>query len=129
VEIEGSFKAGRDGDKAGILFFGSPIVGVSHRQEWSASNAEDAATVLSTTYGFGADPELDQFVPQDLANLLCANDCVVIREFSPISPGEFEHKYFAPSVGKFLEVTPEEGEVTQLVDCNVDPKCAVLPTP
>jgi hypothetical protein len=129
VETEGSFKAGRDGDKAGILFFGSPVVGVTHRQEWSASNAEDAATVLSTDYGFGSDPELDQFVPQDLANLLCDGDCVVIREFSPIDPGEFEHKYFAPGVGKFLEVKPEEGEVTQLVECNVDPKCAALPTP
>jgi hypothetical protein len=129
VETEGSFKAGRDGDKPGILFFGTPVVGVTHRQEWSVSNAEDAATVLSTTYGYGSDPELDLFVPQGLANLLCAGDCVVIREFSPIDPGEFEHKYFAPDVGKFLEVKPEEGEVTQLVECNVDPKCAQLPTP
>jgi hypothetical protein len=129
VEIEGSFKAGRDGDKPGLLFFGTPVVGVSHRQEWSVSNAEDAATILSTTYGYGSDPELDQFVPQDLADLLCAGDCVVIREFSPISPGEFEHKYFAPGVGKFLEVKPEDGEATQLVACNVDPKCAALPTP
>jgi hypothetical protein len=129
VETEGSFKAGRDGDKPGILFFGTPVVGVTHRQEWSVSNAEDAATVLSTTYGYGSDPELDLFVPQGLANLLCAGDCVVIREFSPIDPGEFEHKYFAPDVGKFLEVKPEEGEVTQLVECNVHPKCAQLPTP
>jgi hypothetical protein len=129
VSIEGAFKAGRDGDKPGVLFFGAPVVGVTHRQEWSVSNAEDAATVLSTTYGFGSDPELDLFVPQDLADLLCADDCVVIREFSPIGPGEFEHKYFAPGVGKFLEVKPEEGETTQLVECNVDAKCALLPTP
>jgi hypothetical protein len=129
VDIEGSFKAGRDGAEAGIQFLGAPTVGAVYRQEWSPGNAEDAARVLSTTYDYGDDPVLDQFVPEALADLLCANDCVVTGEFSPLEPDVLQHKYYAPGIGKFLEVDPESGELVQLVDCNVDPKCALLPAP
>ena len=130
VSREGSFKAGRDGDKPGTLFPASPEVGQVFRQEWSAGNAEDAAMVISTTYGYGTDPELDAFVPRELAELLCpAHDCVVLAEFSPIEPGVIERKYFAPGIGGFLEVNPDEGEISQLVDCNFDVQCAALPTP
>ncbi len=64
MDIEGSFKAARDGDKSGARFPGSPEVGDLYRQEWSPSNAEDVAVVLSTTYGYGNDSKLDEFVPQ-----------------------------------------------------------------
>ena len=81
VSTDGSFKVGRDGDKAGILFLGTPTVGTVYRQEFSAGNAEDAARVLSTTYRF------NQFVPQALAERFClAGNCVVTSEFSPMSP-------------------------------------------
>lgn len=129
VDVEGSWKTGRDGDRPGILFPGTPAVGATYRQEWSVGDAEDVAEVRSTTYGFGTDPELDELVPRTLAELLCANDCVVTREFSPVEPDAFERKYYARGIGLFLEVNPEAGEVLQLVDCNLDPKCTVLPTP
>jgi hypothetical protein len=57
VSIDGSFKAGRDGDKPGTLILAAPKVGDTYRQEWSVGNAEDAAEVLSTTYGYGNDKE------------------------------------------------------------------------
>jgi hypothetical protein len=41
----------------------------------------------------------------------------------------FERKYYARGIGLFLEVNPEDGEIVQLVGCNVDPKCAALPAP
>lgn len=130
VSIDGSFKAGRDGDKPGILFLGSPTPGEVYRQESSLGNAEDVAEVLSTTYAFGSNPELDQFVPQPLAALLCSGDCVVTKEFSATSgPGSFERKYYARGIGLFLEVKPDSGKAVQLVGCNVDPRCATLPTP
>lgn len=131
VSIEGSFKAGRDGDKSGILFLASPTVGKVYRQEFSVGNAEDLAEVLSTTYKFGVTPELDQLVPQELADLLCAaGDCVVTKDFSPLSPESVERKYYAPGIGLFLEVKPNNGEVgAQLVDCNFNPRCASLPQP
>ena len=93
--------------------FGHPLPGDAgrgqvYRQEWSASNAEDAARVLSTSFGCGGDPELDEFVPEALAELLCAaDDCIVTGEFSPLSPGSFERKYYARGIGLFLEVHPD----------------------
>jgi len=130
VSIDGSFKAGRDGDKPGILFLGSPTPGEVYRQEFSLANAEDVAEVLSTTYAFGSNPELDQFVPQDLAELLCSGNCVVTKDFSTTSgPDSFERKYYAPGIGLFLEVKPNSGIAVQLVDCNFDLRCASLPTP
>ncbi len=129
VSIDGSFKAGRDGDKSGILFPGTPTVGDTYRQEWSASNAEDVATVISTSYGFGNDPDLDEFAPEDLVELLCDDDCVVTADFTPIEPDVLEYKYYAAGIGLFLEVKPEDGEVAQLVDCNFDSRCDDLPEP
>jgi hypothetical protein len=129
VSIDGSFKAGRDGDKPGTLILAAPNVGDTYRQEWSAGNAEDAARVVSTSYGYGNDPELDAFVPQALVELLCDDDCWVTAEFTPIEPDAFEHKYYAPGIGRFLEVKPDSGDVVQLVDCNFDARCAALPTP
>ncbi len=131
VSRDGSFKHGRDGDKSGIQFFGSPVVGRVYRQEFSLANAEDVAEVLSTTYQFGTNAELDQFVPQDLADLLCAaGNCVVTKEYSATSgPDNFERKYYAPGIGFFLEVKPDRGKAVQLVSCNFDKRCATLPTP
>jgi hypothetical protein len=130
VDIHGSWKAGR-GALPGTFFPGSPTVGVVYRQEFSPGVAEDIAQVLSTSYGFGSDPELDKFVPQDLAQLLCsANNCVVTRESSPNSPGDVELKYYTPGIGFFLALKPLSGKVgDQLVNCNFDARCAALPQP
>jgi hypothetical protein len=130
VKIDGSFKAGRDGDKPGIAFLGSPERGEVYRQEWSPGNAEDAATVLSTRYSFGHRPALDKFVPPGLAQLLCHDHpCVVTAEFTPIEPDVRARKYYAFGIGLFLEVNLGTGDIVQLVGCNLDPKCTDLPTP
>jgi len=130
VSLEGSFKVGR-GAQPGTLFLGTPVVGRVYRQEWFPGVAEDAAEVLSTSYGFGSgNQKLDEFVPQDLAEHLCSNDdCVVTGEFSPLSPDSFERKYYARGIGFFLEVHPDSGEILQLVDCNFHMKCGALPEP
>ena len=127
VSIDGSFKAGRDRDKAGALFPGTPEVGQFTREEFSLGNAEDVSEVLSTTYAHGVDPTLDQHVPVALVTALCLGDCVVTKNGNLLEPGEFELKYYAPGIGFFLEVNPESGEVLRLVECNVDPRCATLP--
>ena len=129
VSNGGSFKAGREGDKPGIIFLASPTKGAVYLEEFSLANAEDGTEILSTTYAFGNDPELDRFVPQQVAELLCSGDCVVTKNFSLLEPGIVARKYYAPGIGAFLEVNPDTGEVVQLVDCNFDPRCAALPTP
>jgi hypothetical protein len=128
VAIDGSWKAERDGDLAGVIFLAQPQVGQVYRQEWSASNAEDAARVVSTSYKFGTGGELDRHVPQALAQALCgAGDCVVTEDFTPIEPGSIEYKYYARGIGLFLEVKPESGNTVELVECNVSAKCGSLP--
>ena len=117
---------------SGHAVHGDTGAGAVYRQEFSAGNAEDAAEVRSTTYGFGGDAQLDQFVPQALVELLCNNDCVVIREFTPIEPRSIGYKLYARGIGLFLEVNPRSGKVVRLVDCNVDAKCGdvrALPAP
>lgn len=124
MAIDGSFKAGRDGDKPGMLFPGTPVVGSVYRQEWSASNAEDAATVLSTTYQYPSSTELDESVPPELAEHFCSDTpCVVTGEFSPMDPGVLEHKFYAAGIGMFLEVTVGEGDISRLVECNFHDLC------
>lgn len=129
VGIDGSFKAGRERDKPGIIFQASPAVGQAYLEEFSLGNAEDATEILSTSYAWGQDPELDRFVPRALAELLCAGDCVVTRNVSLLEPGVEERKYLARGIGVFLEVDRDEGVAAQLTSCNVDPRCSSLPAP
>jgi hypothetical protein len=127
VDIAGSFKAGRDGDKPGIIFLANPQVGQVYIEESSLGNAEDATRILSIDYSYGKDPNLDRLVPPKLAQLLCKKNCVVTRNTSSLEPGVVERKYYAPGIGVFLETAPQTGEVVRLVKCNVDPRCALLP--
>ena len=127
VAIDGSFKVERDGARAGVVFPGYPAVGDVYRQEYSLGNAEDLAEIVSTTYGWGSDPELDELVPRELADYLCRYDCVVVAETSAIDPDAFERKYFAPYIGFFLGTNPVDGESVQLLDCNFDARCSGLP--
>jgi len=127
VSIDGSFKAGREGDKPGIIFPALPAPGLVYREESSLGNAEDAARILAVDYAYGRRPALDALVPPKLAMLLCNGNCVVTENFSQLEPGVIERKYYAPGIGVFLETAPDTGEVTRLVKCNVDPRCASLP--
>jgi hypothetical protein len=129
VSIDGAFKVEREGARAGISFPANPAVGDVYRQEFSLGDAEDVAEILSTTYSYGNDPDLDIAVPADLAEFLCNDDCVVVLEYSPLEPGEFGRKYYSRGIGFFLETVPDEDEAVQLVACNVDPRCADLPDP
>jgi hypothetical protein len=130
VSIDGSFKAGRDGARGGILFLADPGVGDVYREEQALTEAEDIARVLSVNYEFGKVPDLDRHVPAALARLLCsAGDCIVTRNTSPLEPGVVERKYYARGIGFYLETDPRSGEVVQLTDCNFDARCEHLPRP
>ena len=59
--------------------------------------------------------------------MLCNDDCIVTRDFSPLEPDAEERKYYAPGIGMFLEVDPETGDIVQLVDCSFDVVCDMLP--
>jgi hypothetical protein len=103
VDIEGSWKAGREGDKPGIMSLIAPQVGDVYREEVSLGEAEDVAEVMSIT-GTESVPAAS-----------CSNDCLVTRNFTPIEPGVDEYKYYAPGVGLILEVDGE-GNRVELVE-------------
>ncbi|NIP73734.1 MAG: hypothetical protein GWO16_12210 [Gammaproteobacteria bacterium] len=129
VSIDGSFKAGRDGDRPGILVRAAPQVAEAYRQEFSLGNAEDVAQVLSTTYVFGGetdDPEsLDYRVPQELANRFCSakSPCLVTMDLTALEPDVRERKYWAQDIGVFLEVNLTDDETVELIECNFHGNC------
>ena len=129
VKISGSFKHGRDGDKAGIIMPASPRAGQAYLEEFSLGNAEDVSEILSVTYAYGTDRELDRLVPRDLAQRMCPGNCVVTKNYSLLEPGIYARKYYARGIGFFLETKPDEAKATQLTHCNFDSRCTALPAP
>jgi len=103
VNVDGSFKGGVDGAKAGIIMKAAPAVGDTYRQEFDLGNAEDAAKVISLT-GSATVPAAS-----------CANTCLVTEETTALSPETLENKYYKPGVGVILEVDLETGDRTELV--------------
>ncbi len=90
VSTEGSWKAGRDGARAGIVMKAHPRVGVTYRQEFSPDVAEDQATVLSrdaaVTVPYGS-----------FRNVLRTKD------FTALEPSTVENKFYARGIGSVLE--------------------------
>jgi len=105
VELEGSWKAGRDFDKPGILMYGDPDpTGKPYRQEFSLGNAEDLGKVKSKGEASVSVPYGDFDV-----------DVVKIKDYTPIEPDVKEFKYYAPGVGLIKEENPEEGDYVELI--------------
>jgi hypothetical protein len=94
VNHDGSWEAGVDGGKPGIVMLGEPKPGDTYRQEYLPGKAEDMGTVVAVGKRVT--------VPQ-----ATYEDCVQIRDWSQIKEGESEHKYFCAGAGLVLE---EEGE-------------------
>jgi hypothetical protein len=104
VSLEGSWKAGVDSAKPGIIMLSSPQVGNVYRQEFKLGEAEDLAQVLSLT-GSTTGPVAS-----------CNGNCLVTKEFTPIEPDAEENKYYAPGVGLILVIDLETGERVELTD-------------
>jgi len=100
--IAGSFMAGVNGDKPGIIMKAHPAVGDFYRQEFSLSNAEDFAQTLS----------LNEVVTLRTRTF---NHCLKSEESTPLEPDVREDKFYAPGVGTVLEVDLSTGATSQLV--------------
>ena len=109
ASLDGSFKAGEDGDKPGIEMLANPMAGDAYRQEWSVNNAEDYAQVAITAGG----PEVE------VEGFECNGSCLVTDEYDPLEPGTLERKYYLEQIGFVLAedvVDPgEEGEREELI--------------
>jgi len=103
VGLEGSWEAGKDGAKPGIIMWANPQVGQVYRQEFLLGEAEDMGEVFALNQT--ATVPYGQF-----------ENCPVIKDFTPLEPDVAEHKYYAPGVGVVLERDLESGEQAELVD-------------
>jgi hypothetical protein len=110
VSTEGSWEAGVDGAKPGIIMPADPKVGDSYREEYNKGDAVDMAEVLSLD---GA--ALNDAVSTPYDSL--SKDVLVTKAWNPLEPEILEHKYYAPGVGLIgeLKVTGP-AEKVELVD-------------
>jgi hypothetical protein len=90
VSREGSFRAGRDGARAGLFFPGHPKVGDSARQEFFKGHAEDHFRVI--------DRRATVSVP-----FVTTRHAVRTREWTPLEPGVVDNKYYVHGVGTVRE--------------------------
>lgn len=104
VSTAGSWEAGVDGAKPGIIMLAHPKVGDTYRQEYYVGEAEDMAQVINLNASVS--------VPYgSFRNVL------VTRECTPLEPGVAENKYYARGVGLILGVKVEGGSgQIELVD-------------
>jgi hypothetical protein len=108
VSVSGSFIAGEEGAKPGIIMLGDPQVGQAHRQEFALAEAEDAGRVVA----------VGQTVSIGIGDF---DDGLKTEDFSPLEPGNVECKFYAPGVGLIAEFDIESGELLELVETIVMP--------
>jgi hypothetical protein len=86
VSTKGSWEAGVDGAKPGIIMPAHPKVGQSYHQEYYPGQAMDMARVLSSnasiTVPYGSYDEV-----------------LETKEWTPLEPGFYEKKYYVRGVG------------------------------
>lgn len=87
----GSWEAGVDGAKAGIIMLANPISGATYREEYYFMEAEDEAEVLATG--------LTITVPYGTYT-----NCIQTRNWTELEPDLNEHKFYAPGIGLVKEV-------------------------
>lgn len=109
VAIDGSWKAGRDQAKPGLLVGAAPQVGDIYQQEVSLGEAEDISEVISTSGNESVE-----------AGFSCNNNCLVTRDGTPIEPDIYENKHYIPGLGLILE-EDMEGNRVELVDFTTAP--------
>jgi hypothetical protein len=86
TSTEGTWRAGVQGARAGIIMLGHPRVGKSYLEEFFKGHAEDHAQVVglsaSVTVPFGS-----------------FHDVLKTKNTTPLDPGVVESKYYAKNVG------------------------------
>jgi hypothetical protein len=103
TDVDGSWKTGEDGARAGILMPADPRVGEIYRQEFLLGEAEDMAEVISLV----ATPDLGE---DNVA--ACDGDCLQTLEWTPLEEDSIEYKYYQAGVGMVQEADPEDPDST-----------------
>lgn len=103
VGTKGSWEAGVNGARAGIIMKANPAVGDTYRQEYYRGEAEDWATVLS----------LDGRAKIPLGSY---QNLLSTKEWSALDrPPKYEEKFYAKGIGHIMTRHVTGGHVLQLV--------------
>lgn len=94
----GSWEAGVNGAKPGIIMEANPLPGDTYRQEFFPGTAEDQADVVS----------LEESVQVPYKNY---RHCLETRDYSPLDPGINEYKYYCAGGVLALEREMADGQV------------------
>ena len=98
ANLDGSWMAGKEGAKAGIVMPANPQPGEVYRQEWALAEAEDMGEVLSIT------------ATETAPAASCNGDCLQTRDYTPIEPDANENKFYAPGIGVIVAYDVEAPE-------------------
>jgi len=100
---EGSFEAGVDGAKPGIIMLAYPVLEMPYRQEYYFGKAEDWGKVVekgvSVTVPYGT-----------FENCLKTADWNALEPDAPV-----EYKYYAPGIGVSKEEAEDGSEIVELI--------------
>ena len=99
----GSWEAGVNGAKAGIIMLVDPKPGNSYPQEFAAGIAEDEAKIEALG--------LTIKVPFNTYS-----NCLKTKEWTDLEKGSIDFKYYAPGIGLIME--KKRNEISVLVDIN-----------
>ncbi len=117
ADVEGSWKAGQDSAKPGIVMFADPDPDQVqfYRQEFALGNAEDMGALESR------DKVVVTILDDNRVMFSFDDDVLVTRDFTPIEPDAYELKYYAPGIGLVLEENPDSGELLKLTGTSLIP--------
>jgi len=85
---DGAWVAGFNDAVPGIVMLGSPMSGYRYQQEYWEDEAEDWGAVLRLNAKVSIDYLDSEF-----------EACLMTREWTPLEPGEIEHKFYCPEDG------------------------------
>ncbi len=103
VSTHGSFIAGENGAKPGVVMPAAPALDHAYRQEFALGEAEDYASIVS----------IDETVMVPFGTF---ENCVQTRDGTPLEPDAEEFKFYAAGVGVVKEINPESGVEIVLID-------------
>ena len=102
TSTHGTWTAGVDGAKPGIVVQAKPKVGQKYRQEYYACEAEDFGEVLALAESVT--------VPSGTYT-----GCLRTHDYTPLEPAINEEKYYCPGIGNVLSVDVATNEREELL--------------
>lgn len=106
--LDGSFEAGKEFAKSGVLIKAFPAVGEAHRQEFALGEAEDIMVYQDLATAPGPEEGGDNPAFPCNAN----GGCLKTLGINPLEPEATEFKYFLPGTGFVLAVSLNDGKLT-----------------